>query len=83
MAIGARSNERDSRESCHTIVHHSLRLGRSSDVGVDGAAGFLEDSLGPRCRPSAWASRQVNPRRAQDASAFISFARTNPMMRRA
>lgn len=83
IAIGARSKERESKESCHTIVHHNLRLGISSDVGVDGAAGFREDSPGPRCRPNAWARRQVNPRRAQEASAFISFARTKPMMRRA
>ena len=47
-AIGARSKESESSESCQTIVHHNLLLGMSFGVGVEGAAGFLEDSLGPR-----------------------------------
>ena len=33
-----------------------------------------------RCRPRDWASRHVNPSRAQEASAFMSLSSTKPVM---
>lgn len=95
MAIGDRSKDRDSKLSCHTMVHlrdishwrrkwglgnyQSFRLGRSLAAGIV----IRAFSCGSLCNPRAWASLHVRPIKAQDASAFISFARTKPNIRSA
>lgn len=66
--------------SCQRQVHQSFRLA----ISFFAASGVCRPSMGcARCRPSDWASRQVSPSNAHDASAFMSFRSTKLVMSRA
>lgn len=58
------------------VIYQSFLLGKSFAAGV----GKRVFSFGPLWSPKAWASLQERPSKAHEASAFMSFAKTNPRM---